>query len=100
MRKKVSAPALGTMGAFTHPTSPGRASVKTRNQVLIDIPLISVDGRRHTAQLVQTQSWHGSMTNPRWIDGPTFVELDGEQLEQSGESAWRNPETGEEFTTV
>lgn len=74
--------------------------MKTRNQVLAEFPLISMDGSRHTGQLVQLQKWHPSVKDPRWINDNTIVQLDGEKLTQSGDGKWRNPETGEEFTTA
>lgn len=72
----------------------------SRIQVLAEFPMRAADGSTHTGQLVQPQTWHPSISNPRWIDGKTFVRVNAEELDSLGDNRWRNPDTGEEFIAV
>lgn len=74
--------------------------MKTREQVLTEFPLKDRNGLPRTAQMVQIQTWHNSLSNPRWVDGRTLIRVNGEDLETTGDGAWVNPETGETFSTA
>lgn len=73
---------------------------ETRDILLTEFPLKDQHGRIHTAQMVQKQSWLNSLSNPRWIDGDTVIQIDGEELVKSDSGKWENPETGETFSTA
>lgn len=74
--------------------------MKTREQVLTEFPLKDGNGLLLTAQMVQIQTWHNSLSNPRWIDGYTLIRVNGEDLVMAGDGTWVNPETGETFSTA
>lgn len=72
----------------------------TRTVVLAEFALRAADGTALPAQMVQPQTWHASLSNPRWIDGDTFVQVNGSPLEAAGPGQWLDASTGERFTTA